>query len=281
MLDKEAEHWDQVAKGWFQKGYANELLAEHKRKTYLSLIARWTDVNNSRRLLKTDLFSEAFGLEQFLFDLAPVKSKITAIDVSKNIVAQAKRQAILYGVDTGKFLCCDVKSLPFQNEYFDLIISDSTLDHFPSEADIIIALKELGRVLQVGGTLILTIDNKSNLTYPPYMFFQLWMKLGLSPYFIGKTLSLTELRHTLEDIGLNVEESTAILHYPHPDGLVRWLERSLRKFGMGKLDTAISSGLALLEQLERKRSKYLTGRYLAVKAVKRRKTRAEAILPAV
>jgi ubiquinone/menaquinone biosynthesis C-methylase UbiE len=269
MLDKEAEHWDQVARGWFLKGYANELLAEHKKKTYLSLIARWADVTNSQRVLKTDLFAEAFGPEQFLFDLAPIKNNIVAIDVSKEIVAQAKRQAMHHGVDTSKFLCCDVKLLPFQSEYFDLIISDSTLDHFPSETDIITALKELGRVLRVGGTLILTIDNKSNLTYPPYIFFRLWMKLGLAPYFIGKTLSPTKLRHTLEDIGFNVEESTAIFHYPHPDGLVRWLERSLRKLGRGKFDNAIRSGLALLDRLEGKRSKYLTGRYLAVKAVKR------------
>jgi len=269
MLDKEAEHWNQVARGWFLKGYANELLAEHKRKTYLSLIARWADVTNSQRVLKTDLFSEAFGLEQFLFDLAPVKNKIAAIDVSKKIVVQAKRQAMRHGVDSSKFLCCDVKRLPFQSEYFDLIISDSTLDHFPSETDIFTALKELGRVLQVGGTLILTIDNKSNLTYPPYIFFRLWMKLGLAPYFIGKTLSPTKLRHTLEDIGFNVEESTAIFHYPHPDGLVRWLEHALRKLGRGKFDNTIRSGLALLDRLERKRSKYLTGRYLAVKAVKK------------
>jgi hypothetical protein len=94
------------------------------------------------------------------------------------------------------------------------------------------------------------------------------MKLGLSPYFIGRTLSLAKLKHTLEKIGLSVEGSTAILHYPHPDGLVRWLERSLRKFSRGKLDNAIRKGLACLERLEGKRTRYLTGRYIAVKAVK-------------
>jgi len=269
MLDKEAEHWDWVAKGWFLRSHANELLAEHKRKTYLGLVSRWADVANSQMILKTDLFAEAFGPEQFLFDLAPVNNNIVAIDISREVVAQAKRQADHHGVDTGKFLCCDVKRLPFQSESFDLIISDSTLDHFPSETDIITALKELGRVLRVGGTLILTIDNKSNLTYPPYIFFRLWMKLGLAPYFIGKTLSRNKLRHTLEEIGLEVEEITAIFHYPHPDGLVRWLERSLRKLGRGQFDNAIRSGLAYLDRLEGKRSKYLTGRYIAVKAVKK------------
>ncbi|MBA7701845.1 hypothetical protein ES703_110592 [subsurface metagenome] len=269
MLDKEAEHWDQVARGWSRKSYANELLAEHKRKTYLRLISRWADVANSQLILKTDLFAEAFGPEQFLFDLAPINNNIVAIDVSREIVAQAKSQARRYGVNPGKYLCCDVKHLPFRSNSFDLIISDSTLDHFPSETDIITALKELGRVLRAGGTLILTLDNKGNLTYPPFIFFHLWMKLGLAPYFIGRTLSRTKLRHTLDEIGLDIEEMTAIFHYPHPDGLVRWLERSLRGLGRGKLDNTIRRGLALCDRLEARRTRYLTGRYIAVKAVKR------------
>jgi SAM-dependent methyltransferase len=269
MPGREAEHWGQVARGWSAKGYSNELLAEHKRKTYLSLIARWAEVTNKQKILKTDLFAEAFGLEQFLFDLAPVNSNVIGIDVSAETVGLAKRQARQRSIDAAKYLCCDVKQLPLQDSSIDLVISDSTLDHFPSEADIVTALKELGRVLRDGGILILTIDNKSNLTYPPYVFIRLWMKLGLSPYFIGRTLSITKLRHTLEEIGLSVEGSTAILHYPHPDGLVRWLERFLRKLSRCKLDNAIRQGLAFLDRLEARRTRYLTGRYIAVKAVKR------------
>jgi len=269
MPVKEAEHWGEVARGWADKGYANELLAEQKRKTYLSLIARWTQITEKQMILKTDLFAEAFGVEQFLFDLGPVNNNVVGIDVSAEIVKQAKRQALKRGMDAGKYLCCDVKQLPLRDNSIDLIISDSTLDHFPSEADIVTALKELGRVLRDGGTLILTIDNKGNLTYPPYFIVRLWMKLGLLPYFIGRTLSLSKLRHTLEEIGLKLEGSTAILHYPHPDGLVRWLERSLRNLSRGKLDNAIRKGLAFLNKLEGSRIRYLTGRYLAVKAVKR------------
>ncbi len=151
-----------------------------------------------------------------------------------------------------------------------MIISDSTLDHFPTEADIVLALKELGRILRIGGVLIISLDNKSNLTYPPYFLIRLWMRLRLSPYFIGRTVSLSVLSHFLKQIGLDVEQSTAILHYPHPDGLVRWVEYTLQKLGRGKFDNAIRRTLASLERLERKKIKYLTGRYIAVKAVKRR-----------
>jgi len=264
-----AEHWDHVAREWTRKGYSNELLAEHKKKTYLDLIARWSDVASAQSILKTDLFQEASGPDQFLFDLGQVNSNVIGIDISHEIVGRAKSRARHHGVDAGKYLCCDVRNLPFRDNSISLIISDSTLDHFPREADIITALKELGRALRPGEVLILTLDNSSNLTHPPYIIFRLWMRLGLSPYFIGKTLSLKKLRQNLEEIGFDVAESTAIFHYPHPDGLIRLLERILRQLSRGKLDNAIRRGLALLDKLEGKRTRYLTGRYIAVKAVKR------------
>ena len=268
-LGSKAEHWDHVAREWTLKGYSNELLAEHKKKTYLGLIARWADVANARNILKTDLFQEASGSDQFLFDLGQVNSNVIGIDVSHEIVGRAKNRASDYGVDAGKYLCCDVRYLPFRDNSISLIISDSTLDHFPSEADIVIALKELWQALQPGGILILTLDNSGNPTYPPYIILRIWMALGLSPYFIGRTLSLKKLRRNLEEIGFEVVESTAIFHYPHPDGLVRGLEHSLRKLSRGKLDNVIRKGLDLLDKLEGKRTRYLTGRYIAVKAVKR------------
>ena len=39
--------------------------------------------------------------------------------------------------------------------------------------------------------------------------------------------------------------------------------------GRGRFDNAIRKGLEFLDKLEGKRTKYLTGRYIAVKAVKR------------
>ena len=268
-LGTDSKHWDRVAKEWSLKSPSCELIAEHKRKTHLALISRWADVAGSGNILKTDLFEEAFGSDQFLFELGKVNQNVMGIDVSFEVVSRAKRQAQHQGVSAGGYICCDVRHLPFRENSIDLIISDSTLDHFSSEGDIGIALKELRYALKVGGILILTMDNKSNLTYPPYAVMRLWMRLGLAPYFIGVTLSPAKLRRALKEIGFDVAASTAIFHYPHPDALVRWLEQSLHKLSKGKLDNAIRKVLALLDKLEGKRTRYLTGRYIAVKAVKR------------
>ena len=95
------------------------------------------------------------------------------------------------------------------------------------------------------------------------------MKLRLTPYFIGKTLSIKKLTQTLEGIGFDIEESTAVFHYPHPDIFVRLAERLFHRLSRGRLDNNIRKILAVLDNLEKKKTKYLTGRYLALKAVKR------------
>jgi SAM-dependent methyltransferase len=269
MSGKKIDNWNQVAETWPSKGYHNKILAEHKRKTHLSLLARWTNIADGHKILKTDLFAEAFDSEQFIFDIAEANGNLVGIDRSSKIVIKAKYSAERHGLYAGKYLCCDVKHLPLQDNSIDLIISDSTLDHFPRETDIVTALEELWRVLRVGGTLILTMDNKSNLTYPPYISFRLWMRLRLSPYFIGKTISPNKQRHTMEEIGFSIEQSTAIFHYPHPDVLVRWLESFLRKISRGRIDNTIRSALSLLDKLEGKKTEYLTGRYIAIKALKK------------
>ena len=267
-LRGETGDWDQVARGQHRSGRRDGLVDEHGRDTYLSLVEKWADLANSSRVLKTDLFDVAFASRPFLFDLAQSGISVVGIDVSGEVVRAAKERAEQSGFDTGCYLQCDVRGIPLREDSIDLIVSDSTLDHFPTETDIVASLKEMKRVLRPGGVLILTIDNESNLTYPPYVIVRLWMRLGLAPYFIGKTLSHSRLRGTLEDLGFSVDEITAIFHCPHPDAMVRWCETLLRRLSCGRLDGAIRRALVLLEKLGSVRTRYLTGRYIAVKAVK-------------
>ena len=182
---------------------------------------------------------------------------------AQQVVASAGNTGTMTG-----YVTCDVARLPFREGSFDLLVSDSTLDHLKTEGEIRQALGELARVLAPGGRLILTIDNPTSLTYPPRWLVKLWMRLGLAPYYIGVTLPLVCLRANLEDLGLRVEHETAILHYPHPDGLVRLCERCARAIGLGKLDGLIARFFAAAEQLGGTRLRYLTGRYLAVDAIK-------------
>ena len=266
MVDKESKYWDDVAqqrRQWFTKYPIYKLIAEHRGKTYLGLITKWTEVTNNQTILKTDLFPEAFGSAQVLFDITPNNSDVIGIDIAAEIVEMAKKQASRHGVDSSKYLCCDVRQLPLQDNSVDLIISDSTLDHFLNKADITVALKELYRVMRVGGVLIITMDNKGKLGEPLRL---LWIRLGLAPFFIGKTYSIKELKLALQTIGFSVVDTTAIIHQPmfFLRRVFLWLDRlSARRF-----DPLIKKILASLDTLEKRRTRYLTGIYIAAKAVK-------------
>jgi len=260
-----ARHWNRVARAWRGREHDNPILAAHKRRVYSDLLARWMGDRTPILVLKTDLFAEAFNEEEFVsgFDW---RRSMVGIDIS-SAVLQCARERTSIGPLRG-YVVSDVRLLPFAADTFDAVISDSTLDHLSTEQEIVAALQEVGRVLKPGGRLVVTLDNPSNLTYPPRRLVLTWMRLGLAPYYIGVTLSRSRLLAELAALGMEVTGCTAILHYPHPDGFVRTLERTARRLGRGRLNVAVARTFALFERLEQTRFRYRTGRYLAAVAVK-------------
>jgi len=95
------------------------------------------------------------------------------------------------------------------------------------------------------------------------------MKLGLAPYFIGKTLSLKYLQNIFSSIGLTIVDITTIFHYPHPDMLVRGCESIVHRICGDRLNNFIRQVFTSLELLENRRTRFITGRYIALKAVKK------------
>jgi SAM-dependent methyltransferase len=268
---KEGQYWDSVAQRRPAKNGKNQIYVEHKRATYLKLLEKWVDADSSPLVLKTDLFDESFYCDPFLSKTSWSLSTV-GIDISFDIVSKARKLALWNSIGCSNYVCCDVKALPFRDDCFDYVISDSTLDHFPSEVQIITALENISRVLKTGAVLVLVMDNKTNITYTPYFFIRLWMWLGLTPYFVGRTLSLKKLKRVLGSLNLDVEDSTAIFHYPHPDMAVRGLESLIHRICGDRLNNVMRWIFASLERLEKRRTKYLTGRYIALRAIKQEKS---------
>jgi len=264
-----AVDWNRVGQEWPDAGQQNPVLARHKRRVYTELLNHWLGDAAPSRALKTDMFAEAFNDEEFVSAL-PWAGRMVGIDISGTILQAARRRPGLGPLNA--YVTCDVTSLPFRDGAFDLIVSDSTLDHFGATAEIHRSLGEMARVLAPGGRMVVSIDNPRSLTYPPRWVVKLWMRLGLAPYFVGVTLSLPRLRASLEGLGLTVAHETAILHYPHPDGLVRLCEQSARAVGRGRLDGFIERLFGAAERLGNTKLRYLSGRYLAVDAVKEQQT---------
>lgn len=61
-------------------------------------------------------------------------------------------------IDDCNFRVCDIKKLPFENGYFDIVFVLSTLEHIP---DLDSAIKEISRVLKPQGSAILSSPTES------------------------------------------------------------------------------------------------------------------------
>jgi len=186
------------------------------------------------------------------------------MDISTRITHMARKNLSQNGYNSRiENINCDVRHLPFKSNHFDLIVSDSTLDHFGDRREIAVSLSELYRVLAPGGTLIVTMDNKANITEP---LFRLWIKLCLSPFFIGDTYNIKQLKTELARTGFLVVGETAIIHNPRYFTkvfikILRWIHRNRFERFIGRI-------LDQFDGLETKRTRYLTAQFIAVKAKK-------------
>jgi SAM-dependent methyltransferase len=182
------------------------LVARQKREAHLELVAKWAD-KPAGRLLKTDLFEEANGPDQLLFDLRHGCDLAIGFDSDLKIVERASlRSPDGQGIC---FLAGDARALPLKTGCIDVVVSSSTLDHFEEKNDFTVALRELARVLRPGGVLILTLDNPLNPLYWPLR----WLSFA-GPFRLGYTPFPGALRKQLYLAGLEVIGSASLLHNP-------------------------------------------------------------------
>jgi SAM-dependent methyltransferase len=240
--------------------YIDGFLGDLKRRAHLKLIERWGGLPPSGRVLKTDLFEEAMGADAFLSDLGNGENAAIGMDISPVIAAKAHTRFVASGV-----LAADVRKLPFAGGCFTLIVSPSTLDHFPQPGDLHSSLRELARVLEPGGRLIITLDNRQNIFDP---LLRLASRLGLVPYYLGRSYTVRELREELERAGLVVEETTAILHNPRLTAVAAIA--LARKLNWPRFTRLVQRTLIRAQRLEKTRLRYYTGSFVAAKAVRPR-----------
>ena len=100
-------------------------------------------------------------------------AKVTGADITPELIARAKENNKILGLDID-FHEADVEGLPFQNESFDIVLSQFGHMFAPRPQ---VALKEMLRVLKSGGTIAFS-------SWPPELFmgqfFQINAKYGSS-----------------------------------------------------------------------------------------------------
>lgn len=257
----EQQYWDDIAQAW-TKNMPDRLWRTHSDAVNIALCGSWLARAPVRRLLKTDLFDEAVGagLWDFLLCRAEV---VVGMDVSITTLRGAN-SAQLHAA----LACADVRRLPFADDSFDAVVSNSTLDHFHELSDMAASLRELSRTVRPGGQLVITIDNLANpiIALRNILPFPWLNRLGVVPYYVGATCGPGRLRRMLEEAGLEILESTAILHCPRVMGvrMARWLQTHATP----NLQARFGRWLMKWECLARFPTRFLTGNFVAMRCRK-------------
>lgn len=212
-------------------------------------------------MLKTDLYDEATG-DGLAPTLAARADVVVGVDVAAAVLEAVKRRHPWL-----KTTHADVRCLPFGDAAFDVIVSISTLDHFPALDEVERALRDLHRVLAPGGTLVITLDNMANPVVALRNALPLGAlrRLGLVPYYVGASCGPRRLRALLRSTGFEVEAITAIMHCPRVAGVCA--AGVLHRYGRTDTQRRFLRFLGAWEALGRLPTRFLTGYFVAARAL--------------
>lgn len=266
-----SRYWDHVAGHW-ALAQPHRLWRAYSDRLNSELCERWLPPGAVPRALKTDLFDEATTGVGLCAMLATKARSVVGIDVSRLTTRAARDRQPL------RAICADVRSLPFADGSFDIVLSNSTLDHFDSLDDVARALAEIRRVLRVGGCLLLTLDNLANpaLALRSALPWRLLARLGIVPYSFGATCGPRRLRRMVSGAGLDVIEAGTMMHCPRVFAVA--LAGLLDRFSAEGARAVFLRNLLYWEHLGRSPTRYQTGYFLTIKAVRGRGAGARTTL---
>jgi SAM-dependent methyltransferase len=261
------KYWDDVGSEWATKR-PDRLWREYSDRLQIALLDRWLEDCGEHSgdappaALKTDLFDEVAG-RGIVRHLSDRGFRTTGIDISPVVVSEAvSRNPDLHAHRA------DVRHLPFADAAFDVVYSGSTLDHFATVADIDRGVRELVRVLRPSGRLLLTLDNPLNplvwLRNGPLLGILRYS--GIVPYHVGATLGPRRLADLVQSSGMDVLQTTAILHCPRVLAVRR--ARTFEERETSRRERFLES-LLRWEHLEQWPSRFLSGHFVAILAIKR------------
>jgi len=254
-------YWDSLSEKIISH-HLEKNIAIYKKSEHIKLIKKWALTLKGKKILKTDLYEEAFGEDHFLFWLLKQNENTFGMDISYNIAKKAKLRSGEFNTTFKNCIVSDIRNCAFKDDSFDLIISNSTIDNLQSK-DVPSAFRELRRILKPSGILILTLDNIHNPLYR--LGYTIEKILRTNRHYQGSCYSLKTIKRLAQENKLKILDSTAIVHIPTP---FNKLALFLSKFKTRETEKIIRLSVSLFSKLGNKRINLLTGWFIAAKLTK-------------
>jgi SAM-dependent methyltransferase len=204
----ERRQWDRVASSLADFSQARSTL--YYRRCEIALIERWLGPLAGRKVLKLDLWNEAYNT-RILHWMKGQGAEVVALDGSSEVAARARANALKAGVRLG-LLQADIRALPLADESFDLAYTMGTIEHIDEYRQ---ALAELQRVLRPGGRAIVGVPHRWNLFLRPLLVSML-SAVNRYPYAPEKSFGAGEFRRVLAGAGFRVLDRSGLLIAPGP-----------------------------------------------------------------
>lgn len=254
-------YWDSVALTW-QKKSMPKFLRLYSDALHTELFTRWYPEERIDRILKTDLFDEA--LTGGVYSLLEARSNgVYGVDIS-DVTLDAVRNRC----SSLRMAQADVRFLPFKDGAFDLVVSNSTLDHFEALDGIVVSLRELRRVLQKGGQLLLTLDNRSNpfIALRNALPFKLLYRLGIVPYYSHAFFGAQKLQKVLQRLDFDIIDVDTYWHFPRV--IAYALTKIVEKYATSMTQRRFLRFFLSFERLSKWRTRFVTGHFIAIRSIK-------------
>ena len=210
---RQLETWDRVAASMPDFSTAPSTICYRDRE--IDLIQRAAGPLRGKRVLKLDLWNEAINTRILAWASAQ-GAHAYGIDLSQVVAHRAHTNARNEHFDVS-ITRADIRELPFLGETFDVVYTMGTIEHIDEYPA---ALREIHRVLRVGGTAIIGVPNFWDPFLRP-LIVAVMERFGKYPYAPEKSFTWRELRRDVEEAGLSVREMTGILVLP---GVLRMLD---------------------------------------------------------
>lgn len=212
LRERQRRDWESVA-GAVSDFYGARS-TQYYRRCEIALLQRAFGPLRGKRLLKLDLWNEAFNTRilQWARDQG---AEAFGFDLSQTVAARARRNDREACRGNGhaaalRLLRGDIREIPFADASVDLVYTMGTIEHIDEFSQ---AVAEVARVLRPGGRAIIGVPHRWNVFLRPLMV-ALLTACGRYLYAPERSFGADELRRLIERQGLRVTWRSGVLAAP-------------------------------------------------------------------